>query len=201
MPETISVRPVCAPCGRIPAHLKNYQFSAVKRETLPLKYGFVELAKTDRRLGSAIGAENAPWPDMETIRRIALLGEPSPVMIPTSQLPKQTIETLSIIGDRFAEEMRAVCKWVCFTPHLENEGVWLDGFVLGERDEKLDALSREFFAEAPTQFPLDKIMFVNLYDDAGRPRGDQELHFTMRRLLEEMKANQPENIPTPQSVV
>jgi len=197
MPEAISVRPVCAPCGRIPARLKNNQFSAVKRETLPLKYGYVELAKTDRRLGSAIGAENAPFERTETIHQMVLAGEPSPVIVLFSQLPKQIIGALSIIGDRFAEEMRAVCKWVCFTPHLENEGVWLDGFVLGERDEKLDALSREFFAEAPTQFPLDKIMFVNLYDDAGRPRGDQELHFTIRRLLEEMKANQPESIPTP----
>lgn len=181
MPEAvIHVRPVCHPCGRIPAQLEGRRLSRAKAE-IPIHYGFIEgLLNTD--------AGNTPLSDMKTIHAMMSLGESSPVplIVQTAQLPRLALAPFRLAGERFISDLLCHCKWAIFLPHLSREEQWEDGFWIGMAGAALRRLEDIFWAGAQHKFPLNQTIFLNSQDAQGNNIEAQDFAWTMARLLGEM---------------
>ncbi|MBI5699139.1 hypothetical protein HZC35_02355 [Candidatus Saganbacteria bacterium] len=189
MPETaVKVVANCYTAGKIPSRLGRYSLTAQRKSFIPLKYGMVR--KTDiPGLASPRGAENIRLPSSDLLQKWADAGEPSPVVILTTQLPRLVLGPFIMAGEKFISDLYRFCKWAIFSPHISSEGKWQDGFVVQGDEASLGRLEEDFFGENFTQLPLAKTMFLNLRDAAGGMIGATDFSWAMARLLGEMMVN------------
>ncbi|MFA4905772.1 MAG: hypothetical protein WC645_04635 [Candidatus Margulisiibacteriota bacterium] len=189
MPEVVTkVVANCYTAGNIPSHLGRYSLTAQRKAQIPIKYGMVR--KTDiPGLVSPRGVENVFLPGLEHIQRWAESGEPSPVVVLTTQLPRLVQAAFIMAGEQHIGKLKDLCKWVIFSPHISAESKWQDGFIVQGDETTLGRLEEEFFGQNTTQLPLGQTMFLNLRDAGGGMIGATDFGWTMARLLGEMMVN------------
>lgn len=189
MPGTaVNIAANCYTAGHIPSRLDRYTLTSQRKSHIPIKYGMVR--KTDNPgLASPRGAENVFLPGLELIQKWAEAGEPSPVVVLTTQLPRLVQGAFIMAGEKHLNTLRSYCRWVIFSPHISAGKQWRDGFTVQGDDAELGRLEEQFFGENTTQLPLSQTMFLNLNDAGGGKIGPDEFCWTMARLLGEMMVN------------